>query len=333
MNNSQQQQQVQGVQQRYYGKFRGKVINNVDPLFLGRIQANVPAIMNMELNWAMPCSPYAGPGVGFFAIPPIGASVWIEFEQGDPHYPIWVGCFWEEGEMPFEPAIPETKMWKTESITMELNDVPEIGGFSLYVNPPAVDIPTSMVFNSEGITITCPPGTIVMTPEAITTTLPPSTITLTEEAIEIAIPASTITLTSELIAAESPDISLTAEAGIEATAGADVAISAGAAIEISAGADVSIEAGAAAEVTAGADVALTAGGAAEVTAGADVAITAGLAAEVTAGLDIAISAAAAIEITAVGDVAITAVTTMITSVCEVNGALLEDGMPVMVIPI
>ena len=27
-------------------------------------------------------------------IPPIGAGVWVEFEQGDPDYPIWVGCFW-----------------------------------------------------------------------------------------------------------------------------------------------------------------------------------------------------------------------------------------------
>ena len=27
-------------------------------------------------------------------VPPIGAGVWVEFEQGDPDYPIWVGCCW-----------------------------------------------------------------------------------------------------------------------------------------------------------------------------------------------------------------------------------------------
>ena len=27
-------------------------------------------------------------------VPPIGAGVWIEFEQGDPDYPIWTGGFW-----------------------------------------------------------------------------------------------------------------------------------------------------------------------------------------------------------------------------------------------
>jgi uncharacterized protein involved in type VI secretion and phage assembly len=31
---------------------------------------------------------------GEFAVPPIGAGVWIEFEHGDPDYPIWAGCWW-----------------------------------------------------------------------------------------------------------------------------------------------------------------------------------------------------------------------------------------------
>jgi hypothetical protein len=43
----------------------------------------------------LPCTPYARPNVGFYAIPPIGANVWIEFEGGDPSYPIWSGGFWE----------------------------------------------------------------------------------------------------------------------------------------------------------------------------------------------------------------------------------------------
>lgn len=27
-------------------------------------------------------------------VPQIGAGVWVEFERGDPDYPIWVGGFW-----------------------------------------------------------------------------------------------------------------------------------------------------------------------------------------------------------------------------------------------
>ena len=28
------------------------------------------------------------------------ADVWVEFEAGDPSYPIWVGCFWADGQAP-----------------------------------------------------------------------------------------------------------------------------------------------------------------------------------------------------------------------------------------
>ena len=49
--------------------------------------------------WALPCVPLAGPTMGTsFVPPPVGSSVWVEFEQGDPETPIWVGCFWETPE-------------------------------------------------------------------------------------------------------------------------------------------------------------------------------------------------------------------------------------------
>lgn len=79
---------------KYYGKFRGKVRNNIDPLGRGRILADVPEISGIELNWCMPCVPYTQ-DVRDAAIPPVGANVWIEFERGDLDFPIWSGCFWE----------------------------------------------------------------------------------------------------------------------------------------------------------------------------------------------------------------------------------------------
>ncbi|MDH5178851.1 MAG: phage baseplate assembly protein V [Gammaproteobacteria bacterium] len=142
------------MSKQYFGKYRGKVANTIDPLQLGRIQVSVPAVLaSGQLSWAMPCTPYAGPQVGFFAIPPVGANVWVEFEGGDPDYPIWVGCFWGVGEVPAIPAIDQIKMFKTENITMELSDVPGAGGFKLEVNPPAVATPMKMIFNSSGIEI------------------------------------------------------------------------------------------------------------------------------------------------------------------------------------
>lgn len=80
---------------RLLGKFRGVVVNNVDPLAMGRLQVQVPSVSAIPLaSWALPCVPVAGPNYGSFAVPLPGSGVWVEFEQGDPDYPIWVGCFW-----------------------------------------------------------------------------------------------------------------------------------------------------------------------------------------------------------------------------------------------
>jgi len=79
----------------YYGKYRGTVVNNLDPEQRGRIQAIVPAVSNVvPTSWAMPCVPMAGKQQGTFMGPQMGAGVWIEFEGGDPDKPIWAGGFW-----------------------------------------------------------------------------------------------------------------------------------------------------------------------------------------------------------------------------------------------
>lgn len=78
-----------------HGKYRATVINNVDPMQIGRIQAMVPDVAGfVPSTWAMPCVPAAGINTGFFTVPMIGSGVWIEFERGDPDYPIWVGGYW-----------------------------------------------------------------------------------------------------------------------------------------------------------------------------------------------------------------------------------------------
>jgi hypothetical protein len=82
-------------QTRYIGKYRGTVVNNVDPMQIGRIQAIVPDVSNViPTSWAMPCLPSAGINSGVFTVPQIGAGVWIEFEHGDPDRPVWVGGYW-----------------------------------------------------------------------------------------------------------------------------------------------------------------------------------------------------------------------------------------------
>jgi Type VI secretion system/phage-baseplate injector OB domain len=138
---------------RFYGKYRGKVADNIDPLFLGRILPVVPAVSPEPLTWAMPCVPYAGQEVGFYAIPPIDANVWVEFEAGDPNLPIWTGCFWEEGQVPLETPPPGTFIFKTEFTTLIVRDEPEVGGLSLEITPPAVNTPISINLDSEGMQV------------------------------------------------------------------------------------------------------------------------------------------------------------------------------------
>jgi uncharacterized protein involved in type VI secretion and phage assembly len=76
---------------RYYGKYRGTVVENIDPQQIGRIMATVPDVLGLTPStWAMPCVPTSG----VFVVPAIGSAVWVEFEQGDPDYPIWTGGFW-----------------------------------------------------------------------------------------------------------------------------------------------------------------------------------------------------------------------------------------------
>lgn len=151
---------------KFFGKYRGKVENNIDPLQQGRLQVSCPAVFGEgSLPWAMPCTPFAGSGVGFFALPPVGANVWVEFEAGDPGYPIWSGCFWNEREAPVSNPLtaPLTKVIKMEAITLTLSDEPGAGGFTLEVNPPAVASPLKMVFNADGIELSNGAASIKLT--------------------------------------------------------------------------------------------------------------------------------------------------------------------------
>ncbi len=152
----------------FYGKYRGKVENNVDPLQQGRVQVSVPAVYgDGRLAWAMPCVPYAGPGVGFFAVPPRGANVWVEFEGGDPDYPIVGGCFWGVGETPALPALASTKMLKTDGISMKLDDLPGAGGFTLELGPPVVPVPTTIKCTVAGIELSHGAASVKLTPASV----------------------------------------------------------------------------------------------------------------------------------------------------------------------
>lgn len=143
---------------KFYGKYRGRVTDNHDHSDKARVQVMVPAVLGEDtLVWAMPCSPFAGPGVGFVSIPPVGASVWVEFEAGDPHLPIWAGCFWQEGELPSAKFRPNGFSLITEYISLTIDD--NVGGVMVIENNSGTRIEMSSTevkidtVNAEGVSI------------------------------------------------------------------------------------------------------------------------------------------------------------------------------------
>jgi uncharacterized protein involved in type VI secretion and phage assembly len=116
------------VESRFYGKYRGTVADNSDPLNRGRVRVQVPEVLGtVDSGWCMPCVPYAGADKGFFVIPEVGDGVWIEFEAGDPSRPIWTGSWWGDNEIPNDPGgsqgTTQTKIFKSASgLTVDLDD-------------------------------------------------------------------------------------------------------------------------------------------------------------------------------------------------------------------
>jgi uncharacterized protein involved in type VI secretion and phage assembly len=83
---------------RYLGKFSGVVLDNNDPDGLCRINVQVPDVLSGSTGWCLPALPYAGDGVGLALVPPVGASVWVEWPGGDLGRPaVWSGAYWSSG--------------------------------------------------------------------------------------------------------------------------------------------------------------------------------------------------------------------------------------------
>jgi uncharacterized protein involved in type VI secretion and phage assembly len=136
---------------QFFGKYAGIVDQNLDPLGKGRLSVKVPAVFGEGTVWATPCVPYAGSGVGFFAMPPNGANIWVEFEAGDPNCPIWSGCYWKDDNsapVPVSPQAEKTKVLKTDSCTLTLDDTPGSGGITIAYGQLKIEI------NQQGIEIT-----------------------------------------------------------------------------------------------------------------------------------------------------------------------------------
>ena len=148
---------------RFYGKYRGTVSSNIDPLSIGRIQATVPDVLgSTPTSWALPSLAFAGTQSGAYVVPPVNSGVWIEFEQGDIDFPIWSGGWWgSSSEVPTSakspPAFQNVVIQTPGKSSLLISDVPgpsggivlkTAGGASIEINDTGIKIS-----NGKGATI------------------------------------------------------------------------------------------------------------------------------------------------------------------------------------
>lgn len=140
---------VHALNQRYFGKYRGEVVDTADPTKRARLKVRCAAVLGDQEVWAMPAMPYAGDGLGFFALPPCGSSVWVEFEGGEINQPIWSGCFWKENEIASGDATEGVLFLRTPGVTIRVDN-----------DNGTVEIETSggakLTLASDGITVDAP---------------------------------------------------------------------------------------------------------------------------------------------------------------------------------
>ena len=124
------------MKKEFLGKYRGLVTDIQDPMMQGRIKAKVPEVFGTdESGWALPCLAFGGSQMGLFVLPDVGSGVWIEFEHGDPSFPIWVGSwFGSKADMPSQlmsPPYKKTMIMTKSGHSITLDDSSGAGGITL----------------------------------------------------------------------------------------------------------------------------------------------------------------------------------------------------------
>jgi uncharacterized protein involved in type VI secretion and phage assembly len=191
------------IERRFYGKYRAIVVSNQDPSRLGRLKLKVPSVLGPDVvtGWATPCVPYGGAAdQGLLFVPERDAAVWVEFEEGDLEFPIWVGTYWnrpgdesqlpkpqkddgtEADEVQDPPTCKILKTLKGHTVQFEDADDKEAvlvregkSGHLITMNKDGITIvdknQNTILLSDDGVTITDATGnTIEMTDSAFTLT-------------------------------------------------------------------------------------------------------------------------------------------------------------------
>lgn len=132
---------------RHLGRYRGEVLDVEDPKAIGRVKVKVPEVLgDVDSGWALPAFAASGDGSGIYAIPPVGAGVWVEFEAGDLARPVWVGGWHKDGALPTD-ATPKKFVIQTPGghiVTLDDDgskvEIKESGGNTITMNSDGIEL-------------------------------------------------------------------------------------------------------------------------------------------------------------------------------------------------
>jgi hypothetical protein len=159
-------------ERKYYGKYSGTVLTNIDPLKQGRVLVTVPDILGDDpCIWATSCSPIAGKQMGMYALPMPGDGVWVEFEQGNLSCAICAGSWrGSSADVPAAAlAAPATNPpIVIQSITQNRIILSGLPGEGITIETAAGAAGPRIVIDAAGIQITNgPSASIVVTPTSV----------------------------------------------------------------------------------------------------------------------------------------------------------------------
>ena len=89
---------------KYYANYRGYVIDNNDTEGLNRLLIRVPQVtgLNTHIKWAYSKGNFSGNNYGIQFLPKKGDLVWVEFEHGNPEFPLWSHAHYSKDQKPSE---------------------------------------------------------------------------------------------------------------------------------------------------------------------------------------------------------------------------------------
>lgn len=121
---------------RYYGLSIGYVVDNADPMKIGRVRVRVPGLVEPASNWAFPLGAIGGGSSkrGFYDPPDVNSAVGVFFQHGDPDSPYYMPAGWgapnQQTEIPSSPSNPDVsasdapmvKCYETKNFMVTIDD-------------------------------------------------------------------------------------------------------------------------------------------------------------------------------------------------------------------